>query len=169
MKIARISLRSVRDGDVFDISRWPPYKDAYAQMDYALRQNGWLAEFYNKPGTWCRIAEAEGKTVGFALLLMGGAKDAELRIAIHPEKTGQGFGRMVMMSVMESGFCEPDLETIHLVVRKNNFPAIRLYEGLGFTNRGECTLFIEHLPVEFFKMDIHRREFQVLRDKGVNQ
>jgi RimJ/RimL family protein N-acetyltransferase len=158
-----ISLRPMRDGDVSAIRGWPPYQDAYAQMDYALRLNGWLDEYYTRPGSWCYIAESDGKTVGFSLLLKTGAQNAELRIALHPAKTGLGLGGRIMMSVMETAFSQLGFDTIHLVVRKNNFPAIRLYERLGFRNRGDCTLFIQGMPVEFFKMDIDRREFQFLK------
>ncbi len=160
MDISRISLRPMRDGDVSEIENWPSYKDAFAQMDYALRQNGWLDEYFNRPGSWCYAAQTDAGIVGFALLLTRGAKDAELRIAIHPEKTRQGFGRRVMISLMEKGFSELGLDTIHLVVRKNNFSAKRLYDRLGFINRGECTLLIQNVSVEFFKMDIHKQEFQ---------
>ncbi|MGC9197193.1 MAG: hypothetical protein ACP5IL_17365 [Syntrophobacteraceae bacterium] len=54
------------------------------------------------------------------------------------------------------------------IARKNNFPAIRLYDRLGFKNRGECTLFIQERLVEFFKMEIDKQEFSVHRQKESN-
>lgn len=157
---AMISLRPLRHSDIVAVNRWPPYQDAYAQMDYALRADGgWLYEYGLKPDCCCYMAEANGESVGFVLLITTHAKRAELRIALHPEKTGHGLGRQVMAALMETGFFELGLETIHLIVRKNNFPAMRLYENLGFSGCGECTLIIQGRPVEFFKMEIQKEEF----------
>lgn len=165
MDISGVSLRSMRDEDLLEVNCWPPYEGDHAQMDYALRQNGWLREYYNRPGSLCFTAEDGDEIVGIVLLIMGGPKDAEVRIAIHPAKTRRGFGLRIMTAVMETGFLEQGLDTIRLVVRKNNFSAMALYERLGFRNRGECTLLIQTVPVEFFKMDTHKQEFKVLRDE----
>ncbi|MGC9197117.1 MAG: GNAT family N-acetyltransferase [Syntrophobacteraceae bacterium] len=124
--MSKIALRSMRDGDIADVNLWPPYKDGSAQMDYALRRGGWLDEYYKRPGAWCYIAQAEGESVGFALLSLTGAGNAELRIALHPLKTRLGFGRQTMTAVMERGFFELGLDTIHLVVRKKAICILRL-------------------------------------------
>jgi diamine N-acetyltransferase len=39
--------------DIAAITHWPPCGAGFVQMDYALRENGWLEEFSEKPGTWC--------------------------------------------------------------------------------------------------------------------
>ncbi len=169
MEMSKISLRPLRPDDIADINLWPSYRDCYAQMDYALRTNGWLDEYYNKPGAWIYVAEANRGPLGFILLVMTDTTQAEIRIAMHPGKTGQGFGKKIMLTVMEMGFSKLGLDLIHLVVRKNNFPALRLYEKLGFTDRGECTLIIEGMPVHFFRMDIRRENFLIQTRKGAQQ
>ncbi|MBF0550090.1 MAG: GNAT family N-acetyltransferase [Deltaproteobacteria bacterium] len=129
-------------------------------MDYALRENGWLAEFSRTGGTWCYLAEANQESIGFSILSTTGSKEAELRIAVHPARTGQGFGQEIMSATMNLAFSQLDFDLVHLIVRKNNFPAIGLYKKLGFKTLGECTLMIQGQLIEFFKMDIRKPEFQ---------
>ena len=134
-------------------------------MDYALRARGWLDEYCGKPGSRCYIAEAKEEAVGLALLIVANTKEAEVRIALHPERTGQGLGRRIMLAIMETGFSELGLDVIHLVVRKNNFPAMKLYNNIGFTSRGECTLIIRGQPIEFIEMNMQKEAFRNLMGK----
>ncbi len=39
-----IQLRPIIPEDISEIN-WPPYLGGFEQMDYALRNNGWLDEF----------------------------------------------------------------------------------------------------------------------------
>ncbi|MBA3015461.1 MAG: hypothetical protein KKD63_05400 [Proteobacteria bacterium] len=47
-----IKLRSLVIDDMDAIKRWPPYPPEFGDLDYALRANGWLTEYWNKPDTW---------------------------------------------------------------------------------------------------------------------
>jgi diamine N-acetyltransferase len=51
------------------------------------------------------------------------------------------------------------LSRIHLIVRKNNVRGIKLYQRLGFVDRGECQKVIQGTPVDFRLMDICREEY----------
>ena len=44
-----VNLRSITAEDIARIKKWPVYLDGFEQMDYALREHGWLDEYWNKP------------------------------------------------------------------------------------------------------------------------
>lgn len=51
-RLGMIKLRPIRTDDIAEIKNWPVYVDGFEQMDYALRDNGWIDEFWNRPNTW---------------------------------------------------------------------------------------------------------------------
>jgi ribosomal-protein-alanine N-acetyltransferase len=62
---------------------------------------------------------------------------AELAILIGDSTAwGKGVGRNCTKFVVEYGFCELNLNRIHLSVLSTNERAIRLYRGLGFREEG---------------------------------
>jgi diamine N-acetyltransferase len=157
-----ISLRPITEEDFADIKRWPPYEHEFVQMDYALRQGGWLDEYGNRSETWIYVAESDGRSVGFTLLSITAKGEAEFRIAIHPHWTGMGFGRQIALAILKIGFLKLKIARIYLIVRKNNYRAMELYERLGFRKTGESTHVIQGQPVEFFDMDVTIETFCTL-------
>ena len=155
-----ITLRAITEEDIGEIKTWPAYEDGFEQMDYALRQGGWLDEFRNRSDTWTYIAESNKQAVGFSLLSVTAKGEAEFRIAIHPHRTGRGFGREVTLAILKIGFCELGMDRIYLIVRKNNYSAIKLYESLGFKKVGESIHTIQGRLVEFFDMDMAKESFR---------
>lgn len=131
-----------------------PYPGEFADLDYALRKGGWLEEFLGRPQTWLYAAEQSGELVAFTILAATAAGEAEFRIALRPDKGGQGLGRIVAAHTLEKGFDEIGLRRIHLIVRNNNPRAIRLYQCLGFVHRGECCQVVNHRLTDFLLMDI---------------
>ncbi len=160
MRTPMIILRPMGKSDIAVISHWPPYGAGFAQMDYALRENGWLEEFSEKPGTWCYIAVVEREPVGFSILSTMKKGEAEFRIALHPNWTGRGVGAKIARATLEQGFLRLGFDSIRLIVRKNNLPARALYEKLGIEISGECTRLIKGQPIEFFEMSTDRQRFQ---------
>jgi hypothetical protein len=63
-----IRLRPLRGSDVSLIAEWPPYPGDMEQMDYALREKGWLEEFRQKPDTSSYAVEDDGDLIGFIRL-----------------------------------------------------------------------------------------------------
>ncbi len=116
-----ITLRELRDEDIVIIKAWPPYPEEFSDLDYLLRDGGWLDEYRNRSGTEMFVA-TEGKTIiGFSLLAREPGNLAEFRIALHPGKLGQGFGKtVVLLTTLGRGFADPGIATIRLIVRKNN-------------------------------------------------
>ncbi len=158
-----IKLRPTRPEDVSEIKNWPPYSDGFEQMDYALRENGWLDEFWGRPKTWIYAAELNKRLIGFSLLSVTAGEEAEFRIAIHPGWTGKGLGREVTLATLNSGFRQLKLAKIHLIVRKNNPLASKLYKNIGFVSTGESVHTIQGKAIEFIDMNMTREQLSDLK------
>jgi diamine N-acetyltransferase len=154
-----INLRPITDEDFIQVEAWPSYPTKFECMDYALRQGGWLDEYRDRADTWIYIAEFNNLTVGFSLLSLTSIGDAEFRIAVHPGHIGKGFGPEITMKTLQTGFYELNMERIHLIVRKNHIPAMKVYNRLGFKRIGESVHDIQGKPVEFYDMEIMRGSF----------
>lgn len=129
------------------IARWPAYPEEFREIDYALRDNGWLDEFLGK--AWIYIAERDREPIAFSLLAMEKESEAEFRIALHADFLGKGLGRIVARRTIELGFHVHGLRRIHLIVRKNNLRARNLYESMGFQLSGSCIKVVDGCSVEF--------------------
>ena len=154
-----IDLRPITKEDVKEIKNWPPYSDEFAQMDYALREHGWLDEFISRPKTFICIAELDKQIVGYSLLSITAEGAAEFRIAIHPFWTGKGVGRKVAFATLKAGFQQFHLDQIYLIVRKNNHRAKKLYENIGFASTGESVHMIQEKYIDFDDMVIIKEKF----------
>ena len=163
MEHGMIHLRSITAEDITRIKNWPAYVDGFAPLDYALRKNGWLDEYRDKPNTWIYIAEESLQDAGFCLLSLTAAGEAEFRIAIHPRKTGMGLGRKVAVATLEKGFRELNMDKIYLFVRKSNLPAIGLYQSIGFKKFGDSTHTIQGKQIECDDMALTKEEFTRLK------
>lgn len=119
-----------------------------------LRANGWLTEYGEKPDTWCYAAEQWSELIAFTILSKTGKDEAEFRIALRADKAGLGLGGAITTMTLARGFDDMGLSRIHLIVRKNNPRAIRLYSRLGFAERGECFKSINGKQAHFLIMDL---------------
>uniref|UniRef100_E6QSP8 GCN5-related N-acetyltransferase n=1 Tax=mine drainage metagenome TaxID=410659 RepID=E6QSP8_9ZZZZ len=160
-----ILLRLLTLADVAEIGHWPAYPAEFAELDYALRQDGWIAEFQNKPGTCLYGAEQSGQLVALAILAMSAPGESEFRIAIHPDQVGKGLGKQITRLVLAQGFHQGGLLRIHLLVRKNHPRAINLYQKMNFNFSGECSKYINHRVTDFYQMEIWRRDYLAIPDR----
>lgn len=158
-----IQLRNLVPDDMGVIRGWPPYPPEFEDLDYALRNNGWLTEYRDKPDTWCFAVEQSGELIAFTILSKTGEAEAEFRIALRADRTGQGLGDTITTMTLTKGFTEIGISRIHLIVRKNNPIAIRLYARLGFAERGECYKSINGKQVLFLIMDLLKESFSTLK------
>ena len=149
-----LELRLTENRDVAVIQNWPSYPPEFVELDYALRSNGWLAEYRQKPGTWIYVAKQYEEIVAFTILSKTGEACAEFRIALRADKLGQGLGKIIACMTLCKGFDEIGLTRIHLIVRKNNARAAHLYRQLGFVEQGEVLKTINHKQVKFIAMEI---------------
>jgi diamine N-acetyltransferase len=159
MTISTIKLRNLIPDDMVTIRNWPPYPQEFEDLDYALRSNGWLTEYCNKPETSCFSIEQEDRLIAFTILSKTGEAEAEFRIALRADKIGQGLGNFITTMTLARGFAEIGLNRIHLIVRKNNLVAIRLYMSIGFTGRGECFKDINGRQVHFLIMELLKKSY----------
>ena len=155
-----IHLRSLTAADIAAIKKWPSYEQDFSQMDYALREKGWLDEFRDKPDARLYAVESGSDVFGFSLLSISKNKEAEFRIALHPRHLGRGVGREAAFATLDRGFRQFGLEQIHLIVRKNNPRAVRLYERAGFTRTGESVHTIQGKDIQFIDMAMTRNQFE---------
>ncbi len=158
-------LRDLSDSDMSTISRWPPYPLGFEELDYALRVDGWLTEFRNKPVTWCFAAEQAGELIAFTILSSTERDEAEFRIALRADRIGQGLGFPITALTQKKGFFELGLSRIHLIARKNNPTAIHLYKKTGFVERGVCCKDTNGKRVEYLTMDLTKDAY-AMKESG---
>ena len=115
-------LREINEQDIAIIRIWPAYPEEFKDLDYALRDSGWINEYLGKDSTRIYIAEESGVAIGFTILSKDSAtsREAEFRIALNPDYLGQGFGKKLTRMTLEKGFQELGLQRIYLIVRKSN-------------------------------------------------
>ena len=154
-----LTLRPITPNDIAIIWGWPSYPQEFRDLDYALREGGWLDEYRQKTGADILIADDNGEIAGFSIIAREPGGSAEFRIALHPEKLGQGIGKTIVHLSLAYGFSDIATTTIRLIVRKNNPRAKRLYEQLHFRQTGGCMEEIRGKPVEFDRMEIDRNTF----------
>jgi RimJ/RimL family protein N-acetyltransferase len=155
-----ISMRSLNSSDLIKIHHWPAYPPEFQELDYALRENGWLAEFHGKPDAWIYVAEQAGEIIAFSLL----ARDDfhlerglfERPIALRADKLGQGLGRTITSMTLQQGFSTMNFSRIDLIVRTSNPRAIHLYQQIGFKTCSECEKTVNGKRVNFLAMSIFK-------------
>lgn len=157
-----MKLREMNEQDMSVIKSWRPYPEEFKDLDYALREMGWIDQFSSKEETKIYTGEENGIIVGFTILSKDNCPDgqAEFRIALNPDMLGQGTGRKLAQMAIEEGFQELGLHEIYLIVRKNNRRARMLYEHIGFQYFGECSNEICGTMVDLFKMTLDKEIFE---------
>lgn len=155
---ARLALRPLTADDAAAIAAWPAYPAEFAELDYALRRQGWLAEFRGQPQATLFAAELSGDLIAFTLLAMDAAGAAEFRIALHPAWAARGWGGRIAELTLQFGFADCRLQRIHLIVRQSNQRAIALYRRLGFVDQGACCRDVNGRATAFFRMELRRRD-----------
>ncbi len=154
-----IVLSIIEKTDILDIAKWPEYTGVHAQMDYAIRENGWLDSYCNNSNNYCYIVKSDGVRIGFSLLMLNGPSEAEFRIVIHPNFLGSGHGGKIIHRTLQIGFLDHKLKSINLIVRKNNSIAKRLYLKHGFILSGEKKEIIQGECIDFYIMKIYTANF----------
>jgi RimJ/RimL family protein N-acetyltransferase len=147
-----VLLRRLQTEDIQTVKLWPAYPPEFKDLDYALRERGWLTEYSKKPEAHIWMAVEAGQDIGFALLCPLQKGEAEFRIALRADKLGQGFGKQLTLLVLAEGFQNLNYANISLIVRQANLPALNLYRSVGFELTGECRKVIQGQVADFFCM-----------------
>jgi len=156
-----ITLIPINSQDIDAIKNWKQYDGAHSQMDYAIRENGWLDTYCGESMNHCFAAKEEEICVGFSILIDKKEREAEFRVAVSPDFIGSGYGRKIINNTLTLGFEVYKYKIISLIVRKNNPYAIKLYQRHGFILYGETTENIQGQCIEFFKMKIDNEHFAI--------
>lgn len=151
-----VVLVPMRAADVAAIHRWPPYPSWAKDLDYALREGGWLDQFPESPRTRRLSAWRAEELVGFSILADIAEGDAEFYIAVHPDRIGSGIGRAITRETLTVGFREFGLDRIHLKVRDWHERGIALYQSEGFRITGTCITDVQDRPIRFVTMEIRK-------------
>ena len=163
----KVRLRRIQIADAATIETSPPFPPEFTDLDYALRNAGWITEFSTQPDTWIYVAEQSSELIAFTILSSTAQGEAEFRIALRADKLGHGLGRIISEQTLAIGFDEIGLERIHLIVRKNNPRARALYQGLNFLHCGESQLLVNGKQADFLAMELFARGF--IRPMNANE
>jgi diamine N-acetyltransferase len=157
-------LREMAEQDVAVMQSWPIYPEEFKDLDYALREAGWISEYLGKEGTTIYVAEERGVLIGFTILsrddIDGKSSSAEFRIALHPNILGQGAGEKLARMTIRKGFEQLGLKRIYLIVRRSNPPARKLYLHCGFRDTVEYRKEVNGIVVDFLEMELEKETFQ---------
>jgi RimJ/RimL family protein N-acetyltransferase len=79
------------------------------------------------------VVEVDGRIVGHSMLCPSQRKtEAELAIFLHQDYRGQGFGKKLLLGMLNFGCKNLDLHHVWLFVMGSNPIAVRLFESVGF-------------------------------------
>ena len=67
------------------------------------------------------------------------------RIVIAPTFQGNGYGKLLVTKLCDH-LARSGCKAVHLLVAQENIPAQRMYQGIGFQNRGTC----HRYDIDFF-------------------
>jgi diamine N-acetyltransferase len=146
--------------DQAEIRKWPPYEGHIADLDYALRDGGWLDQY---PGSRRvrRLSYSQNcQLVAFSLLTDLAAGDAEFFVAVRDDRRRKGVGARITKLTIEYAFETLQLKRVHLKVRTWHIEAIRLYERIGFVRSGALTSAIQGSAVDFIAMELCAQQWR---------
>ena len=86
-------------------------------------------------GYMCLVMEQGQQLIGYAVLMMVLDEAHLLNISVAQSHQGQGWGRYLLLQMMEIGREKGGLN-MFLEVRPSNHSAIGLYESMGFNEMG---------------------------------
>lgn len=149
-----IILKEMTNEHIQLIKKWSEYPPEFKELDYALRDGGWLdSNFYR-----AFSAIEEDIVIGFTTLWKED-ENISVAIALHCDKIGKGLGHIVLCETLQICFSKYGCKNVYLDVRKSNIRAKRLYEKIGFRVVNEHVMEVNAQQVPFYKMVIEKDAF----------
>lgn len=128
-----------------------PSDEELARLEERCFQQPWCAagyhDFRRNPHVegWL-LRGADGEAIGLVCFQLVGGEAELFRIAVVPERRGQGWGALLLEEFLAR--CEArGAAVFFLEVRASNLPAARLYESAGFRRMGARARYFQD-PVE---------------------
>lgn len=132
-----VTVRALREDD-YPLWRtlWDGYTHFYdCELDESVTASTWQRALNPDSALFCRVAEIEGKVVGFALCVLHDGTWSTAPICyledlfVDAEVRGAGAGKALIDALMEEGKRE-GWSKLYWVTRQNN-PARKLYDKFG--------------------------------------
>lgn len=95
----------------------------------------YLSELQNKFARYFVLLDDQERVIGYTGMWLFAGESHITTIAVHPDYRSRGYGRMLMMTLIEYSK-EHNVGTMVLEVRVSNICAIKLYSSLGFKRIG---------------------------------
>jgi ribosomal protein S18 acetylase RimI-like enzyme len=96
----------------------------------------YLKVMSGRKGAVALAAETGGALCGYVTIMPRYqaklSHTSDLNMGVHHGARGKGVGKMLLEEALKRASSSGFIEIIYLMVRSDNTPAIRLYEGMGF-------------------------------------
>ena len=86
-------------------------------------------------GYRCMVGEVDGTLAGYCIMSSGAGEAHILNLCVANEFQRRGLGKYLLTAMLDKAWAS-DTENVFLEVRPSNYPAITLYEQLGFNQIG---------------------------------
>jgi putative acetyltransferase len=147
---------AIEPADQPDVQRLLGHSDAVASRLYpgAFRQPLNAATLSRPEITLFVARGTAGHALGCAALLDLGDGTGELkRMIVDPDHAGRGVGRQLVNAILQAAR-QRNLGAVLLEVGIRNVEARRLYERVGFSNRGPFGRYVETPIATFMEFDL---------------
>jgi len=108
---------------------------AIVPIESRVFSDPWPASFFlgelSHPFVWARVAEQNGRLVGYSVALLGGGAGHLGNLAVIPEARRRGIATVLLRDLLAQAV-ERGVDRIGLEVRVSNFAAQDLYRAHGF-------------------------------------
>ncbi|WP_368543224.1 N-acetyltransferase family protein [Enterobacter soli] len=132
-----VTVRALREDDY---AQWRPLWDGYTRfydcvLDESVTAATWERALNPDSAMFCRVAESEGRVIGFALCILHDGTWSTAPICyledlfVDENVRGAGTGQALIAALMEEGKRE-GWSKLYWVTRENN-PARKLYDRFG--------------------------------------
>ena len=128
MQVPAVTIRPMHDADVAAVA-------ALERSSYLFPWTEGIFRDCVRVGYVCRVMEIAGAVIGYGVLSAGAGEAHILNVCIAGEYRCRGFGRHMLLHLIERAR-EYGVREAFLEVRPSNTTAIRLYQSMGFEQIG---------------------------------
>ena len=119
-----VIIRKMRPSDIAEVKKL---------LDICFGSSAWsedsIRSQLEKTDSSCYTALDGGRIIGYLAFEQIVDEGSIIEIAVHPDRRRRGTAKSLIEAAVS---CSSGLGEIFLEVRKSNYPAVSLYEGLGF-------------------------------------
>lgn len=112
--------------------------DAVMNIELSVYEYPWTKRIMTdclRVGYRCMVGEVDGCLAGYCVMSDGAGEAHILNLCVANEFQRRGLGKYLLVTMLDEARAL-DVENVFLEVRPSNYPAITLYEQLGFNEIG---------------------------------